>query len=355
MSESVYGKLRERLDQFSVGFPETKSGVEIEILKRLFTEEEAEMFLDMSQTVEAPESVAARTGRNPDETARLLDQMADRGLLFRMRKNEQALYAAVPFVVGVYEFQVKDMDKELADLCEQYFNEALNPRTAGLTALMRPIPVNRSIDVAWRVASYDDARDIIRSKDPVAVAPCICRVQQHKVGNNCEKPLEVCFMFGSHAQYYVERGMGRYVTHDEAFSILDECDKAGLVTQPFNAQNPGGMCNCCGDCCAILRALKLHPRPVEVTVCNYSAQVDAEKCVACETCVERCQMDAITMTEDSAEVNPDRCIGCGLCVTTCPTEALTLVRKSDDDLRVPPARGSETYMRLAQERGISLK
>jgi len=41
----VYEKLRERLDMFPQGFPKTQSGVELEILKNLFTEEEAKIAL----------------------------------------------------------------------------------------------------------------------------------------------------------------------------------------------------------------------------------------------------------------------------------------------------------------------
>jgi electron transport complex protein RnfB len=45
MSDGPYVKLRESLDRFPLGFPQTPSGVEIKILKRLFTEEEAETTL----------------------------------------------------------------------------------------------------------------------------------------------------------------------------------------------------------------------------------------------------------------------------------------------------------------------
>ena len=44
----VYEKLQKKLDQYSCGFPLTESGVEFKILERIFTEEEAEMFLGLS-------------------------------------------------------------------------------------------------------------------------------------------------------------------------------------------------------------------------------------------------------------------------------------------------------------------
>ena len=75
--------------------------------------------------------------------------------------------------------------------------------------------------------------------------------------------MENCFSFGSHADYYVENGMGRYITIDEATDIVKKNEEAGLVMQPFNSQKIGGMCSCCGDCCEVLRSLKMHPSPAE--------------------------------------------------------------------------------------------
>ena len=355
MSDNIYHQLREQLDQYSVGFPTTKSGVEMKILKKLFTEEEAHMYLNLSMMLDAPESVAERMNRDPDQVAGLLDGMAEKGLIFRLRKEDSVLYAATPFVIGFYEFQLKTMDRELAQLIEQYFEEAFSRQASQQTVPLRTIPVNRAIDVSWPVARYEDAREIIKSKDRIAVAKCICRVQQGLLDQACDKPLEVCFLFGSHAKYYVERGMGRWINQEDALEILDKCEDAGLVPQPLNAQNPGGMCNCCGDCCGVLRALKKQPRPAEVVISNYYAVVDPDLCAGCETCLDRCQMEAITMGPDQvAQVDLDRCIGCGLCVTTCTTEALSLQPKPKAERREPPAQPRDTMMQMAEQRGKSV-
>ena len=99
--KNVFERLRDRLDDMSTGYPATDTQVEIRILKRLFTEEEAEMFLNLSLSPEPAESVAKRLGRDADEVASLLEQMTGKGLLFRLRKGESALYSAIPFVVGI--------------------------------------------------------------------------------------------------------------------------------------------------------------------------------------------------------------------------------------------------------------
>lgn len=355
MSESIYHDLREQLDQYSIGFPATESGVEIKLLKKLFTEDEAGMYLDLTLQLETPEAVAKRSGRDADETARLLETMAEKGLIFRLKRPDSVKYGAVPFVVGSWEFQLGSLDRELALLFEEYFTEVFGKKGIAIEPPMRTIPVNKSISHSWEVAPYDDLRKILEDKERIAVANCICRVQKGLIGHECEKPLEVCFMFGAHAEYYVDNGMARWINPDEASKILDGCDEAGLVPQPFNAQNPGGFCNCCGDCCGILRSIKLSPQPAMSVRSSYYAEVDTELCSGCETCIDRCQMDAISMGDDeTARIDLERCIGCGLCVTTCPSEALSLLQKSEDSLYKPPADGRELFMSLAQKRGTSL-
>ena len=355
MSSDVYVKLREQLDQYSVGFPATESGVEMKILKKLFTEEEARMLLNMSLMAETPEAVAGRTGRDVESVSALLEQMTGRGLLFRLNKDGNMKYAAAAFVVGIYEFQLNRLDRELAEWMEQYLEEAFDLQVTRETAPMRTVPVARSLNVAWPVAPYEDVKLIIRNKEKIAVAKCICRVQKGLLDETCDKPLEVCFSFGSHAQYYIDRGMARWIDQDEAMKILDQSEEAGLVPQPVNAVNPGGMCNCCGDCCGVLISLKKHPKPASMVLTNYYAEVDPERCTACETCLDRCQMDAITIgTEDLAEIDLDRCIGCGLCVTTCPSEALSLRLLPEDNRMKPFASIGEAMAALAEQRGKSL-
>jgi electron transport complex protein RnfB len=356
MTHDIYRKLQEQLDQYSLGFPATESGVEIKILKKLFSEDEAELFLLLSLQLETSEEIAGRLRRDPDAVSAQLDQMAEKGLIFRLRKGPVIKYGATAFVAGIFEFQLPTLDRELAELVEQYGEEAfLRSAGEGTSLFMRTVPINRSLDVSYKVAPYEDAREIIKKAKFIAVAKCICRVQQGLIERGCDKPLEVCLLFGSNGRYYLDRGMARQVTVEEALKILDQAQGAGLVTQPAAPQNPAGMCNCCGDCCAVLRALNRLPRPAENVFSNYYAVVDQDLCTGCETCLERCQMAAITVNEDEgAEINLDRCIGCGLCVTTCPGDALRLEPKKEDNRLIPPETAREQMALMAQKRGKSL-
>jgi electron transport complex protein RnfB len=100
--DDVYEKLRKRLDDMGTGFPETQTGIEIRILKRLFTEADAELFLVLSPMLETAESIAVRLNRPVEPIARHIEDMAMRGLLFRQKKDDVPRYAAIPFVVGIF-------------------------------------------------------------------------------------------------------------------------------------------------------------------------------------------------------------------------------------------------------------
>lgn len=357
MTQDIFQKLREQMDQYSVGFPATKSGVEIKILKKMFNEEQAKIYLDMTMMLEDPASIASRTGRDADALAKELEIMAKEGLLFRKRSGDQVKYAAVAFVIGSYEFQLKSMDRELAELVDQYFEEGFMDFSPGTNIPpLRTVPVHQAIEIRHQVAPHSHAKEIIKTKDKIALADCICRHQKELIDQGCKKPLEVCLSFGSHADYYVENGMGRYITQEEALAVLDKAEEAGLVNQPANMVNPGGMCNCCGDCCGLLRALNRLPKPAESVFNNYFAQVDESLCTSCETCADRCQMNAIDFEGDggTARILTDRCIGCGLCVSTCPTEAIQIELKPEDQRVAPPDGGKDLMMRTADMRGTSV-
>lgn len=54
------------------------------------------------------------------------------------------------------------------------------------------------------------------------------------------------------------------------------------------------------------------------------AKVDQEKCTGCESCVESCPVEAISMDDAKAKVDDDACVDCGACVDECPVEAIAM-------------------------------
>ncbi len=350
----VYEKLADHLDRLPEGYPRTGTGIEIRILRRLFTPEQAALAQLISLDPQSPASVAARNGLDPEDTGRRLEEMARKGLIFRIRKRQDVLYMAAPFVIGIWEFHVNDLDagliKDVSEFIPYFFKQSTQIKNPQL----RTIPVNRALAAEQAIMPYEDARRIVAGQDKIVVAPCICRREHKMKGAGCDRPLETCLVFGLGARYYEENGLGRPIEQQEALDILDEAEKAGLVLQPSNTQKVSNICACCGCCCQILINLKKLPEPANHAASNYFATVDPELCVGCGTCVDRCQMEAVEMDGDCASVLLKRCIGCGLCVTTCPEEAIGLQEKPEAQKSTPPPTRMERFKRITEERTAKL-
>jgi Na+-translocating ferredoxin:NAD+ oxidoreductase subunit B len=348
----IYQQLATFLDHLPAGYPSTESGVELRILKRLFTPQEAEVAMTLTLIPEPDDAIAKRTGWDETELRSILESMAGKGLIFRISKRRQNLYSAAQFVIGIWEYHLNSLDEGLVRDVNEYMPTLLKKGWLETqTKQLRVVPVSKSVSAGMAVTSYEAAEAIINAQSKIVVSPCICRKEQKLIGKGCDKPMEACISFGAAAYYYEKNGLGRSVDTAEALEILKTGIEAGLVLQPGNQQKPTNICMCCGCCCGILKNLKTLDKPARAVHTNYYVQVDEDACIACEACAERCQMEAIRVDE-AARINLDRCIGCGLCVTDCPTDAIQLVQKAPEDHYVPPKNMVETYMKIAQERGL---
>jgi NAD-dependent dihydropyrimidine dehydrogenase PreA subunit len=343
MSDELYQRLRKAIAQHSMFFNPTPSGVEIQLLKRVFDVEEADMYLYLTWNLETPKKIAERAGQDPETVSAILKRMAEKGLLYPKREGDSWYYAAAPFAHGIAEHQVYRMDREWAELYEQYLREEKIPEEPPPNAPEKPLwplrtlPVNAPVNVSRPIAPYEAVKDLIQNQDRIAVTKCFCAAQQELLESGCDQPLEVCIMLGFYADYYIELGMGRQITQEEALEILERSEEAGLVHQFADCVDPGCICNCCSDCCAGLRAIKQLPNPAALVISNHYSQVDEDLCNGCAICVDRCGFDAISMTANNvAEINLDRCIGCGLCINVCLTDALTLMSKPEEERQEPP-------------------
>jgi ferredoxin len=346
----IYQRLAQHLDDMPAGFPPTESGVELRILRRLFTPEEAALAVHLTLLPEEARVVARRAKLPVPEVSLRLAEMEQKGLIYSYHPLAGApQYSAVPFVVGIWEFQVGRLTAELVHDFEEYAPHLL--QVWEKTPQLRTIPVGESIDTQMEIMAYEQAEEIIRAQEQIVVAPCICRQERQLVGEGCGKPLETCLSFGSAAAYYRRNGLGRPIDQEEALAILALANEAGLVLQPGNSQRAGFICCCCGDCCGVLRNLRQHPHPASVLASAFFARVDAELCISCGVCETRCQMDALDFDDFVPAVNRDRCIGCGLCVTTCPSEAMVLERKDAEERPSIPASTAMTHIQLGKARG----
>jgi len=356
----IYEKLRQAIDRHGNGFSATEAGIEIRILKKLFTEEEAQMYMHLTENLEPLEVIAARAGQKPEKVAVVLNRMMEKGFTFHKKKGNKVYCAAAPAYHGIIENQSGRLDKELAQLWEEYkFAEKIQKgpaveRPLAFAMPLRVVPVLEPVKTSRPIAPYEDVKKLIKNRKRIALIKCFCAEQQRVLGTDCDHPLECCILLGFYAEYYVkEMGMGRWITQEEAIEVLDNAEKAGLVHQVVNNRTPDGICNCCWNCCGLLQHLKIIPNPASVVSSNYYAQVDPEVCTGCQTCLDRCPIGAATMSaEDLAEINLDKCIGCGLCISTCPAEAISLVSKPEENRQVPPPENLHMWTSKKMESGI---
>jgi ferredoxin len=348
MGNDIYERLRGFLDTLPTGFPTTPTGVELRILKKLFTPEEAELTMNLRSEPEELSQIAARLGKKESELAAKLEDMAQKGLIFRVRQGDQVKYQAFQFMIGIYEFQLKSLDSEFSQMFEEYlpyFGMSLGPIK---TKQLRVIPVESAVKALPGVAPYNKIRELVKQQNLISVAECICRKEQKLLGKECNRPKETCLGFGKFARFYIDNKLGRLITADEAMKILDLAEESGLVLSPTNAQELESICCCCSCCCPILKAVKLLPKSKYVVSSYYQAKIDPDLCSDCGLCIERCQVDAIKEEDGHSEIKDEKCIGCGLCVTTCPQEAISLMARPG--MEAPPKDIGEIHLKIETER-----
>lgn len=347
----VYKKLAQHLHNTPCGFPPTESGIELKILKQLFTEEEADIAASLVMMPETPETIAKRAQKDATTLAPVLKDMANKGLIMHSSKKGEDFYMTAQFVIGIWEYQVNRLTEQLIRDVNEYLPFLMKEMKNVKTQQLRVIPVSQSINADMKVMNYEEAENIIRAQSKILIAPCICRTEHKMVGEGCDRMIEGCFVFGGGAYYYEERGIGRTIDHDEAIEILKKGVSQGLVLQPGNALKAMNICMCCACCCQILNYVKKADKPSTAVNSNYFAVVDDDACTSCGACEEKCPMDAITI-DAVASVNKDRCIGCGLCVAACDFESMHLESKDEADRWIPPATVVDTYMNIAKEKGL---
>ncbi len=355
MGDEIYNKLAEVLDTLPNGFPRTQSGVEIKLLKKMFEPDEAELFCELKLNFENVEQISKRTGRPLGVLEKKLDAMWRRGLVFGVNLGGTHIYKLLPWVFGLYEFQIDRMDREFVELCEEYMPHFGSQFFQHGPALMRTIPIEEKLTDSQEALPYDRVSAIIENGRDFAVNDCICKKERRLLGKGCDKPLEVCLAVAPVPGVFDDHPWGRQITKEEAYAVLQKAEEAGLVHLSRNVVNGQDfICNCCGCCCGVLRPInEWHIDPSLMIKSNYFARINADECTGCGVCAEeRCQIQAVVEDGDVFRILEERCIGCGLCVTTCPTGAITLIAKEPAAREMPPADEDQWFEIRGKSRGV---
>ena len=360
---AVYRKLQEHLDKMPIGFPTTKSGSDIRILKKLFTPQEAEVAMLLKfgweRDLETLDTIYDRVTDNKiskEELGNILDEMGQKGLIMTKKHKDQKYYGNALLMVGIFEFQVNRLDMDFIEDFHDYFDEGWLPETLKLKgAQLRTIPIEKSIEFEPQVSEFDKVEELLKTTDgPYMVANCICKQLKDMEEHPCKVTdrREVCMGFGHAANLYIDQGWGREITKEEAINILNQNQEDGLVLQADNSQKLTFICSCCSCCCEGLSRFLKIPNPGKMMISNYYAEVDANDCTGCETCIQICPMEAIRLVDDIAKIKQKRCIGCGNCVAKCPSDAINLHKK---DRQFTPFPTMDDLFDKIMERKIAQK
>jgi ferredoxin len=359
--EELYAKLRDRFNSLAFGYGPSKAGDELVMIKRFFTPEDAEHLLEMPVgCFFGPADYAKATNHDVTEAEKILEDMSLRGLIYRRRRdNEPYAYRVVPMAHGVLEFNVdalaEDIQTGKADWLssygqhahevwgKQWFGEADTP-------FFRAVPVNSKLVSNGEVLPYDDAEELIRSHQVFAVSKCLCRVNTAGLGGFNDPRKEVCLAFDDMARYYMDVGIGREISMQDALDIINESIERGFCIHVANSKESEVMCSCDVNICGLLQMSKAFGGSAAKHVSHYVAETNPEKCTICGLCVEKCPAKACGIEGKTSTTDEIGCVGCGQCVNFCKAGARKLVMRRQEDILPLNDTLFDTYTVIEEDR-----
>lgn len=344
-SENVYEELYKAVKQAGGAIPVFPNEELFSLLKELVTPEQAALAIRFPGESVTAEALAEKTDGSKEDVTDKLETMTDNGFL-HTRKNREGVYEyrILPLLPGIFEaqffrgtkeerdYRIAHRFKDYLDLLNKMRESLPEPLPPPRTSYFRVIPVEEEIKSCTNVLPYAQLSKYIEKTEVIAVGTCFCRHHAVLIDENddCGVSHKNCMAFGEGAIFVSERHNGRLISKEEALEILKQAEDDGLVHCTANISDElVFICNCCSCHCGILGMVKSISPASEMLTSGYHAKVDTDLCSACETCLDRCPVSAISI-DKTASVDDLQCIGCGLCVGTCPVEAINLVLRPDN-------------------------
>jgi ferredoxin len=367
---NTYRKLGKKLDGLPTRAPWNESLYEI--LKELYTPQEAEVLVSMPYGLSSLKQVARSTKYDRAQLQATLDSLCDKGLVFDVGIKDRCRYMPAPLAVGIFEMTMMRTKGELrypkwAKLFHDYMQGdhafyAANFAHGEKVSVMRALPHEEAIaeTETVEILDYEKASAIVENTHKFSVGLCSCRHEKLHVGEkSCKVPLDTCVSFGPGAETMIRHGFARQASRSEMLENLARSKELKLVLSADNVQkHVGFMCQCCGCCCHLLLGVSQHGFPNTIITSTYISHIDEEKCTGCEKCAKGCPIHAIEMVPivnpptkkpKNPRVDESICLGCGVCALTCHEQAVKLIKREQRVLH--PETTFERVILASLERG----
>jgi electron transport complex protein RnfB len=358
MSDQVYRALARKLDSIPPGFPGAESGVELRLLARLYTPEEAVIVTAMRLNYEPAGTIAKRAMMDPDAAYDILCAAARKGLVRTRTRDGERTFALIPETSGFTGFSTPAAvrhDAKAAELYVRWIQETRGGSLSDAPAARRVIPIEESIPFGLAIHPYEQASEMVATARSWGVLDCMCRTRTRLAGQGCSHLLENCLVFAPDEGAYDDDELIRAISLEESLRILRQAAEEGLVHTTGNiGDDHSPICNCCPCCCSLLRGVVQFHRPTVVAHSDFRATVDEAACTGCGDCLKRCHFAALSLPESVCMVDRTRCVGCGQCTLACSVHALSLGRRPVGETPPRPATLDDWMAEHAKGRGMSL-
>jgi Pyruvate/2-oxoacid:ferredoxin oxidoreductase delta subunit len=335
----------------------------------VLTEDELDLLLRLRTDLYSYEQAAVQSDLTSEKFNSMFESLKQKGFLgTKYTETGEERYTLNPFIVGWFEAQVpfligKPEEKEFARRYMGFFDSLRNynffpfRNIMNLMAKRAPIShqsvgilheskdakgkstvtINRVINVPdSKIYPTKSVNDLILeygSKSIIGQFNCMCRRITSNIGDPCRLNMPDdggCLGFGDTIRPYIKYGYARQISKEQAFEVIQKVRDRGAIHSVFHEKDDTnlpqvGICNCCWDCCGILRSYNMGAVPLRYSSYYMAKIADSSKCIGCKKCEKYCPTAAISIVDEKATINTKKCIGCGQCVHQCSRSTVELI------------------------------
>ena len=340
----------------------------IEMMDLVSTDDELDYLISMGTGLYTYKKAAAASRMSDENFQTFFDTIKRKGFVYiDYDESGHEHYRLNAIAVGWYEVIIyylkgKPQEKAFSEKCNEYFKFFLkfnffplrnvqnlilrniltpNQDTALMNMETKELPKCKELPINVKI-SYSGNRvyptflinnllEEYGSQNEIYVFPCVCRYSSSLVGSKCEfdTTQESCFGFNNLGRAWASLGYGRKISKTEAIEIFKEVRDNGAIHSVVHEKDDPSqpvinVCNCCWDCCSILKPYNMGAFPLKYNA-SFTAQIkDDANCKGCGDCEKYCPTTAMKLIDGKVSLNSDKCIGCGQCAYQCKQNNIEL-------------------------------